>query len=939
VHNTIVMRDPVLTTGNDYATDLSGLISFNGETSFVRGVSTSDYTGQQGFGSELYNSWNVAPSETFLSAINHDFRLISTAPAQDIDNWELYDDAGITKDFYGNTRSTSNADLGAFGGSAQLAAEAPPTVVVETIGSGGDYSTIAAWEAATDLNLIDRNEVRIGEVTGALDASTSLATFDGAITDPVRYRWLRPSATNHWNQFSLTGATLSTTGSAAEAYPVVAIAERYFRLSGPMKLTLTGASTNGTAGTSGVVEVRPGSTGSIIEKLFVTAATSQAAMSFATGIIVHDSSTNVTIRNCVIWGNDSVDNKSIYGGIRVRGAGSSVNIYNCTVYGTGTLSAAGDQKGIWVDSSTGCVVRNCIAIGSDEDDFNLPAGTVRTNNVSGDSTASGTDSVTGKTGGETFADAASDNFYLKAGNTFASGLGYSLFSDGVIDDAVGNGRYTPFDIGALDGSRPYPQFPHPSRRTRVCTCFEIIRKDGTRLTLTDNSTPLEFMGRTWTPMTLDASARRRELGNKAADMEVRGAISSDQITQADLRAGRYQGAKIAEYMVDWRYPHLKPLLVTRYAIESTKFTGEHFEANVKGLAFILQNKVGDVYGRTCRYVLGDDKCKAVYTTQSNKTVESPIGDARREFYLADGAITDTDGVFALGKLTWLTGNNKGLVTEVYSNDGDLAVNSAPGANDIDNSSYWSLSDVTRSQVTNGFSSGVHSFLVARTSSTAKYGYMRTISSGSPGAWSTYAPSGTRVCLSAYVKRPSSTPASYFSLGLEDDSIATSFAGDDPVEPTHAAGFRWNGSAWVQVGTSELYDAGISVEITNVTGNTDWWRLSMGYTSNGTETGYARIRLGVGVGADHPETNLDLEVSQCQIETGTLTPTTWTTAVKHKITLALPTPLEIQAGDTFDLEPGCNKLRSTCKDTFSNVENFGGFPYIPGTDKMFDTPTQ
>lgn len=57
----------------------------------------------------------------------------------------------------------------------------------------------------------------------------------------------------------------------------------------------------------------------------------------------------------------------------------------------------------------------------------------------------------------------------------------------------------------------------------------------------------------------------------------------------------------------------------------------------------------------------------------------------------------------------------------------------------------------------------------------------------------------------------------------------------------------------------------------------------------------------------------------------------------RLTLELATPRLIQVGDTFDLYPGCDGLRQTCIDKFDNLDNFGGFPYIPGTDKMLTTP--
>lgn len=48
-------------------------------------------------------------------------------------------------------------------------------------------------------------------------------------------------------------------------------------------------------------------------------------------------------------------------------------------------------------------------------------------------------------------------------------------------------------------------------------------------------------------------------------------------------------------------------------------------------------------------------------------------------------------------------------------------------------------------------------------------------------------------------------------------------------------------------------------------------------------------------------------------------------------LALPMPDAIQIGDTYSVYSGCDKQFSTCKDKFSNAENFRGFPHVPQED--------
>lgn len=921
--NSIASRDVTITQGNSSAWDIVGI------TSDSQGLVTSDGSGAYGYGAENNNAWNVVPSELFVSKINNDLRLLTTAPAQDWHSLQVwYNNWGVTVDFAGSVRSTVYADIGAYGGPPASAGTGPPTEVISTIGSGGDYASVAAWVTATSVNLLDSNEVHIGEVIGSLSDVDTLATISGAITDATHYRVLRPQKGNEYLPASDTGCTLSTTGTSTSSWPVIKIEEKFFRLEGPMKITLLGIGASASVGTGGVVIVEDESHYVQLNALWITTDSSAALATFFVGILFNTSSIGGVIKNCVIWGHDGADNKSLYGGIRVRGAGTNVKLYNCTVWGTKLLATTFGDTGIEIDSSTGCEVRNCIVIDT-RLDFDVPAATTRSNNISSDGSATGDDSITGGVAGSVFKDTSARNFYLEAGVSVAREAGYDLHLAGVLRDASGNGRYTPYDIGALEGAKPYPRFPLPKTRMRVCTCYDVVRTDGHRLRLTDNSTPIEFMGSTWEPMSFDASARRREIGVKASNLEIRGAITSDKITLTDLRAGRYQGATITEYLIDWRYPHLEPLLETRYQIEETMFSNEDWSAKVKGLPFILQNKVGDVYGRTCRYVLGDDDCRATYTVESGKAVLDVV-DERRVIYVGSTTLSNTTtGWYALGKLLWLTGANAKLIEELYSSE-LIEGNMLDNPNQlIDAAPGWSdAGDITTSGVGNGFDTGVSSWLFER-GPVATWGGMN--STTNMGTWSDTAPLGTKVCLSVWVKRPSSTPASYCELTLVQTTSS---------QVQHRALFEWTGAAWTQVADENEQDAGVNTTAAQHPTLTSWWRLSVGLTTTGMEGGSIQVLLRVGwQGTATTAASTDLEFSQTQFETGVLEPTSWVNGNKHKLVFAVPTRLPVSVGDTFDLDPGCDKLRLTCKDKFSNVKNYGGFPYIPGTDKLLDTPTQ
>lgn len=52
-----------------------------------------------------------------------------------------------------------------------------------------------------------------------------------------------------------------------------------------------------------------------------------------------------------------------------------------------------------------------------------------------------------------------------------------------------------------------------------------------------------------------------------------------------------------------------------------------------------------------------------------------------------------------------------------------------------------------------------------------------------------------------------------------------------------------------------------------------------------------------------------------------------------VVLFLPMPYTVAASDTFTITAGCDKSLATCRDKFSNVVNFRGFPHLPGIGRI------
>ena len=51
----------------------------------------------------------------------------------------------------------------------------------------------------------------------------------------------------------------------------------------------------------------------------------------------------------------------------------------------------------------------------------------------------------------------------------------------------------------------------------------------------------------------------------------------------------------------------------------------------------------------------------------------------------------------------------------------------------------------------------------------------------------------------------------------------------------------------------------------------------------------------------------------------------------------PFPFDIEVGQTLHLSAGCTKDTTRCSGGFFNINNSGGWPHVPGTNKIVETP--
>lgn len=144
--------------------------------------------------------------------------------------------------------------------------------------------------------------------------------------------------------------------------------------------------------------------------------------------------------------------------------------------------------------------------------------------------------------------------------------------------------------------------------TTLASAWAITLTDGRVLGFTDHDCPLEFDGIVFAADSgLSATALQQTTGLAVDNAEALGALSDARIREADIEAGRYDGADLRAWIVNWADPAQRHLRF-RGSIGEIRRAGGAFRAELRGLTEALNRPIGRVFQKPCTAVLGDRAC-------------------------------------------------------------------------------------------------------------------------------------------------------------------------------------------------------------------------------------------------------------------------------------------------------------------------------------------
>lgn len=203
--------------------------------------------------------------------------------------------------------------------------------------------------------------------------------------------------------------------------------------------------------------------------------------------------------------------------------------------------------------------------------------------------------------------------------------------------------------------------------TTLAICWQIIRNDGVALGFTTHDRPLLIGGMRYESAPGMAPSAIVSTDNLEIDtMEVAGALSVGSITKADLGAGRFDGASVGLFMVDWQNPNAgKQFLAsgTLGTIQAGNGPDAGFSATLLGPTTALSAIQIETFSPECRAELGDWRCRV---SMRNRTTRLVVFSADGEHIGVDPADAVVASDYLAGELRVLDGPFAGIERKIIA---------------------------------------------------------------------------------------------------------------------------------------------------------------------------------------------------------------------------------------------------------------------------------
>lgn len=210
--------------------------------------------------------------------------------------------------------------------------------------------------------------------------------------------------------------------------------------------------------------------------------------------------------------------------------------------------------------------------------------------------------------------------------------------------------------------------------TTVASCWIITRKDGTIFRFTDHDCDMTVATHDYLSASgMGTTDLKQDRTLSVDNMEAMAFLNSEFITDADLRAGLFDGAVVDLFLVNWADTTMGVLRVLRgWLFGRVEIRDDACTVELRGLGSRLATNICDLYSETCRADFGDAQC-GVDLAGSGMVQSGSVKQVvdRQQFYAEAGLDMGADDTLPGGILTWSdsAGGNAGLSMEIKATDG------------------------------------------------------------------------------------------------------------------------------------------------------------------------------------------------------------------------------------------------------------------------------
>jgi uncharacterized phage protein (TIGR02218 family) len=209
--------------------------------------------------------------------------------------------------------------------------------------------------------------------------------------------------------------------------------------------------------------------------------------------------------------------------------------------------------------------------------------------------------------------------------------------------------------------------------TYLATLWKITRSDGQIFRFTNHDTNIFIQGDgTYSKVGYNVSSTKATSDLSTDNMTVEATFDSSAITEDDLKAGLWDGAAVEVSECIWNDLSKGTRPITKGYLGEVIYDEIRYKADLLGITTKLQLNLCRIFSPGCDANLGDTRCKKVLTNFTHNLTVTGVTD---RITLVDSNLAQATGYFNFGLLTWSTGANAGVKSEIktHTTGGNLTL--------------------------------------------------------------------------------------------------------------------------------------------------------------------------------------------------------------------------------------------------------------------------